>query len=403
MNRNVSIQLAAQDTFYPRAVMPSFGKHMKLVQFDQERWQCEYENAVEYNLSESSVHALSSRELLESDLKMKSVLDVPLGYSQADGTIELRSAIAATYGRLSPDNVMVTNGSSEANFAAAWHLLDKGDELVIMVPNYAQVWGIAKTLGVKVKPLWLKEKHGWQFDPEDLKRLVTKKTKVVQVCNPNNPTGAVIAREQRKALLDAVKDSKAWLMSDEIYLGAERVGKITETLWGKHDRTLITNGLSKAYGLPGLRTGWLVGTQETIDAVKPYRDYLTLAPSTLSDRLAQVALEPKRRARILARTRGIIQMNYPIVRDWLDDHGSLFSHVPPTAGAICYVKYNMRINSSELAERLRKEKSVLVVPGDHFSMDGYMRIGTGLPTDYLLKGLERVDQLLRKLRKVSRV
>jgi aspartate/methionine/tyrosine aminotransferase len=374
---------------------------MKLIQFDQERWQCEYENAVEYNLSESSVQALTTRELIGSNRDLNRLLDVPLGYSQADGTKELRSAIATTYGKLLLDHVMVTNGSSEANFVAAWHLLEKGDEMVLMVPNYAQIWGLAKNWGVKVKLLWLKEELGWQFDPEDIKKLVTNKTKVVQVCNPNNPTGAVIAKEQRKTLLDAVVDTRAWLMSDEIYLGAERDGKITESLWGRHDRTLITNGLSKAYGLPGLRTGWLVGTPKTIDDIKPYRDYTTLAPVTLSDRLAQVALEPKRRAKILARTRGIIQKNYPIVKDWLEDHGTLFSHVPPTAGAICYVRYNMKMNSSELAERLRKEKSVLVVPGDHFSMDGYMRIGTGLPTDYLLKGLERVDELLRKLRRVN--
>jgi aspartate/methionine/tyrosine aminotransferase len=381
--------------------MPSLGWPMKLIQFDQERWQCEYENAVEYNLSESSVQALTTRELIGSDRDLKRLLDVPLGYSQADGTKELRSAIATTYGKLLLDHVMVTNGSSEANFVAAWHLLEKGDEMVLMVPNYAQIWGLAKNWGVKVKLLWLKEELGWQFDPEDIKKLVTNKTKVVQVCNPNNPTGAVIAKEQRKTLLDAVVDTRAWLMSDEIYLGAERDGKITESLWGRHDRTLITNGLSKAYGLPGLRTGWLVGTPKTIEDIKPYRDYTTLAPVTLSDRLAQVALEPKRRAKILARTRGIIQKNYPIVKDWLEDHGTLFSHVPPTAGAICYVRYNMKMNSSELAERLRKEKSVLVVPGDHFSMDGYMRIGTGLPTDYLLKGLERVDELLRKLRRVN--
>ena len=306
---------------------------MRLVQFDQERWQCKYENVVDYNLSESSVHALSTRELLDSDDEIRRILDTPLGYSQADGTEGLRAAIASTYGKLSPEHVMVANGSSEANFVAAWHLFEKGDELVLMVPNYAQVWGLAKNWNVGTKHLWLREELGWQFDPEDLKKLVSKKTKVVQVCNPNNPTGAVMAREQRKALLDAVKDAGAWLMSDEIYLGSEREGDTTESLWDGYERTLITNGLSKAYGLPGLRTGWLVGAPETINDVKPYRDYLTLSPSVLSDRLAQAALEPRRRMKILERTRGIIRNNYPIVRDWLDDHGTLFSHLPPTAGA----------------------------------------------------------------------
>ena len=371
---------------------------MKLELFDQERWQCKYENVVDYNLSESSVHALPASELLGSEKAIKEFLNIPLGYSQADGTPELKSAIAATYRKATADHITVTNGSSEANFMAAWHLFEKGDEIVIMAPDYAQMDGLARTWGMKIKPLWLKEDLRWQFNPEDLKSLVTKRTKVIQVCDPNNPTGAVMAKEQRKALLDAARDSGAWLLSDEIYLGSEREGSMTESLWGDYDRTLITNGLSKAYALPGLRIGWLLGQPETIEKIKPYHDYLTLAPSTLSDRLAQMALEPRRREKILSRTRAIIQKNYPALRKWLEAHGSLFSHVPPTAGAICYIKYGMKINSSVLAERLRREKSVLIVPGDHFLMDGYMRIGTGLPTDYLLEGLERVDELLQDLK-----
>jgi aspartate/methionine/tyrosine aminotransferase len=372
---------------------------VKIVPFAQERWQCKYENTVEYNLSESSVYALASRDLLDNDQKVKSFLDLPLTYSQADGTLGLKSSIAATYKKATPDNIFVTNGSSEANFMAAWNLFEKGDEVVLMVPDYAQVYGLAKSWALKIKPLWLKEELGWQFDPEDLKSLVTKKTKVIQVCNPNNPTGAVMAKEQRKALVDAARDSNAWLMSDEIFLGSEREGPMTESLWGHYDRTLITNGLSKACGLPGLRIGWLVGLPEVLEEIKPHHDYTTLAPTTLSDHLAQLVLKPGKREKILARTRAILQKNYPVLRGWLEAHGSLFSHVPPTACAICYVKYKMKINSSDLAERLRREKSVLVVPGDHFMMDGYMRIGTGPPTDYLLSGLERVDELLRELDK----
>ncbi len=371
---------------------------MKLVPFEQENWQREYENAVEYNLSESSVHSLSARELLGDGASIDDVLDRPLSYSQGDGTSELRSAIAATYGKkVSADQVIVAAGSSEANFVAAWHVFEEGDELVLMTPNYAQVEGLARTWKLKVKQLRLREEDGWQFDPEDLKNLVTEKTKAIQVCNPDNPTGSVMAAAQRKALIDAVKDSGAWLLSDEIYLGAERSGPITESLWGHHDKTLITNGLSKAYGLAGLRIGWLVGTKETIGELKQYRDYTTLAPPTMSDMLARVALKPEMRSKILSRTRGIIKENYPKVKAWLEAHGALFSHVPPTAGAICYVKYNMQINSMDLAQRLRKEKSVLVVPGDHFGMDGYMRIGTGMESDRLLQGLDRIDELLREL------
>jgi aspartate/methionine/tyrosine aminotransferase len=109
-------------------------------------------------------------------------------------------------------------------------------------------------------------------------------------------------------------------------------------------------------------------------------------------------LEKRKRAEILARTRSILRKNYPAIRDWIEAHGSLFTHVPPAAGAICYVRYAMTMNSTELVERLRKEKSTLLVPGDMFGMDGYVRIGIGPPTDYLLAGLDRFDALLRELK-----
>jgi hypothetical protein len=375
---------------------------MKVELFEMERMQSEYERVVDYELSESGVHPLHLGEMLGGKKAVDEFLDTSLGYPHADGTPQLRSAIASMYKGATAKNVFAVNGSSEANFLAAWNLFEKGDEVAIMTPNYAQMWGLAKTWKLKIRPLRLKEELGWQFDPEDLKKVVTKKTKVVQVCNPNNPTGAVMAREQRKALIDAVKDAGAWLLSDEVYLGAERVGPRTESLWGACDRTLISNGLSKAYGLAGLRTGWLVGPQDRLAKIKEHHDYLTLTPAALSDRLARIALEPKMREKILARTQGILKKNYPAVRDWIESHGSMFSHVPPTAGAICYIHYRHRINSTKLAYRLRTEKSVLLVPGDHFGMDGYIRIGTGPPTDYLLKGLDRVDELLNGLGKGRR-
>jgi len=203
---------------------------------------------------------------------------------------------------------------------------------------------------------------------------------------------------QRRSLLDAARDRGAWLLSDEVYLGAEREGPRTQSVWGDHERTLIVNGLSKAYGLPGLRIGWIVGPPETVAALWGYHDYTTLAPTYLSDRLAQIALAPKRREEILARTRSILQRNYAILADWIRDHGSLFSYVPPTAGAICFLRYALGVNSSDLAWRLLKEKSTLIVPGDHFGMDGYIRVGMGDAPAYLTHGLERIDALLRELR-----
>ncbi len=371
---------------------------MKIVPFEMERWQSTWENSVDYNLSESGVQPIPLRELLRDQPATERFLDHPLAYSQGNGTPELRSKIADLYRGATPNHVLVTTGSSEANLLAMWHLVEPGDEIVVMLPNYMENWGLVQAFGGTVKPLRLREDRKWQFDPDELSSLVSRKTKAIAICDPNNPTGAVMGDAQRKSLLDAARDTGAWLLSDEVYLGAEREGPRTQSVWGDYDRTLIVNGLSKAYALPGLRIGWIVGPPETVATLWGYHDYTTLAPTYLSDRLAQIAIAPKRREEILARTRSILQRNYPILADWIRDHGSLFSYIPPTAGAICFLRYSLRINSSDLAWRLLKEKSTLIVPGDHFGMDGYIRIGMGDASAYLTQGLERIDALLRELR-----
>ena len=371
---------------------------MKIVPFEMERWQSTWENSVDYNLSESGVQPIPLRELLREEAATERFLDHPLAYSQGNGTPELRSEIADLYRGATPDHVLVTTGSSEANLLAMWHLVEPGDEIVVMLPNYMENWGLVQAFGGNVKSLRLREDRKWQFNPDELSSLVTRKTKAIAICDPNNPTGAVMGDAQRRSLLDAARDRGAWLLSDEVYLGGEREGPRTQSVWGDHERTLIVNGLSKAYGLPGLRIGWIVGPPETVAALWGYHDYTTLAPTYLSDRLAQIALAPKRREEILARTRSILQRNYAILADWIRDHGSLFSYVPPTAGAICFLRYALGVNSSDLAWRLLKEKSTLIVPGDHFGMDGYIRVGMGDAPAYLTHGLERIDALLRELR-----
>jgi len=371
---------------------------VKIVPFEMERWQSTWENSVDYNLSESGVQPIPLRELLRDEAATERFLDHPLAYSQGNGTPELRSEIADLYRGATPNDVLVTTGSSEANLLAMWHLVEPADEIVVMLPNYMENWGLVQAFGGNVTPLRLREDRKWQFDPDELSSLVTRKTKAIAICDPNNPTGAVMGDAQRKSLLDAARDSGAWLLSDEVYLGAEREGPRTQSVWGDYERTLIVNGLSKAYGLPGLRIGWIVGPPETVATLWGYHDYTTLAPTYLSDRLAQIALARARREEILARTRSILQRNYTILADWIRDHGSLFSYIPPTAGAICFLRYALRINSSDLAWRLLKEKSTLIVPGDHFGMDGYIRIGMGDAPAYLTQGLERIDALLRELR-----
>ncbi len=156
----------------------------------------------------------------------------------------------------------------------------------------------------------------------------------------------------------------------------------------------MTAGLSKAYGLPGLRIGWIVAPPAMIEEFWGYHDYTSIAPGALNDRLAAWALLPATRARILARTRQILTGNYPFIRDWLGGRSALFSYVPPEAGAIVYVRYHRAVNSTRLTTELRERHGTLIVPGDHFGMDGYLRVGYGAEEPVLREGLDRLGRLL---------
>ena len=372
------------------------GVFVKLRFFEMERWQSTWENEVEYNLSESGVHPLHVNELLEG--ADNELLNHPLGYTQTNGTVELRKAIASMYPNAQPGNVLVTNGSAEAIFVAMWSFLDRDAEIVIMLPNYMQVWGLTKTFGARLKTFKLREEEGeWLPDLRGLKKVVTKKTKLIAICNPNNPTGTILHDEAWDEICTLAKKANAWILSDEVYQGAELDGKTTSSVWGRHDKVIVTNGLSKAYGLPGLRIGWLVTTSELAEKLWAYHDYTTIGPSAMSDYLARKALRPDMRSKILERTREHLRTNLPVMKEWVERHRENFCFVPPRAGAIAYLKYKLRINSTTLAQRLMKEKSTLIVPGDHFGMDGYVRIGYGPPKEYLVAGLNRVDEMIREL------
>ena len=373
---------------------------MRLDTFAMERMQSTWENLVDVNLSESGVHPLTLGELVDDEGARANLLAEGLRYTQSNGSLALRSAVAALYPGAPVEQIEVTNGGSEANYLATWHLVEPGDEVVLMVPNYMQTWGLARAFGATVRewPLRLMGAPArWTVDLAALDALVSAQTKLIIVCNPNNPTGARVTAAELDGIAAIAARHGTWVLSDEIYRGAERDGHETATLWGRYDRLIVTSGLSKAYGLPGLRIGWLVGPPGFADRTWACHDYTTICPGALSDALAVRALEPARRARILARTRGILNANYPVITAWLDAHGGLFSYAEPEAGAIVYARYHHPINSTALVNALRTERGVLVVPGDHFGMDGYLRLGYGDQTAHLHDGLDRIHAHLVSL------
>jgi len=367
--------------------------------FDMERMMSKWENVVEYNLSESGVHPMTVRELVDDPAVIDELLSTELGYAQGNGAIELRERVALLYPGATADNVLITVGCAEANFITLQTMLRPGEEIVMMLPNYMQIWGTAHNLGFRVKSFNLKEELGWAPDLDDLNDAVSEKTKLIALCNPNNPTGYILTEAEMDAIVAAADRVGAWILADEVYSGAERLTD-TQTLsfWGRYDKVLAHNGLSKSYGLPGLRIGWVVGPADTVDEIWARHEYTTIGATMLSNKLAAIALSPEVRLRLLKRSRDYIRQGFPILEGWLESHGGTFSLVPSKAAAIAFARYQLDVNSTELVDRLTHEKSVLIVPGDHFGLDHYLRISFGLPPDYLRAGLDRIHELIVELR-----
>jgi aspartate/methionine/tyrosine aminotransferase len=360
-----------------------------------ERMQSTWENLVDYDMSESGVTPLTLRELVDMGFDLDDFLDQPLGYSQSNGTIPLRERIGAIYAGSTIEAIEVTNGTSEANYLVALSLLERGDVLAMEVPNYMQMPGVARSLGATIRTFSLRHETGWEPDWDEFDRAVAPDTKILYLSNPNNPTGAVLSSEAMQRIIERCERTGTWILADEVYLGAEIDRPRTRSFWGMSDRVIVTSGLSKAFGIPGVRIGWLIGPPSLVATCWSQHDYLTIGPNKLSDRVAQTAVDARNRERCYARTRAILQHNLKIAREWLQDFGGRLTWQEPQAGAIALVKYESDVPSIQLADRVRTRQSTLIVPGVHVGLERYLRIWIGGREPFLREGLRRIGLELK--------
>jgi len=362
--------------------------------------QSTWENFVDYDLSESGVRPLTLRELMEMGFDLDSFLDTPLGYSQSNGTLELREALTRIYPGATVDHIEVTNGTSEANFLVALSQIRAGDRLAFESPNYMQLWGVPRGLGAAAQTFRLRPEACWEPDWDEFDRAIAG-AKLAYVSNPNNPTGSVLSETARKRIVEGVERAGAYLIADEVYQGAEAAGPCTKSFWGMSDRVIVTSGLSKAWGIPGVRIGWIVGPKKLIAECWAQHDYLTIGPNKMSDRLACIAVQPENREKCYARTRNVLKTNLTIAREWVRSFGGFLEWREPQAGAIGLMKYHAEIPSVELCEKIRVKQSVLIVPGKQLGIEGYVRIWLGGREEYLSEGLRRVGEELNAIHELS--
>jgi aspartate/methionine/tyrosine aminotransferase len=378
---------------------------ISLEPFALERWMTTYETRVSHDIAESGIQPLAVDDLLafESDADrariVAELLAMPLGYSEARGSEALRSALAATYQDVSPEAILVTTGAIEANFLLFSTLLAPGDEVVAVHPAYQQLYSVPRALGCHVSFWEVRPdaEGGFSYDLAELETLVTPRTRLIVVNTPHNPTGALLSAGEVRRVYELAERVGAHLLCDEAYRwldvpGGEPLAPPARDL----GPTAISVGtLSKPFGLPGLRIGWLAATPEIAAACWGTRDYVSLSPAKLSDALAVLAL--RHRERIVERNHRIVAANLATAAAWFAANADLVSWRPPRGGLLALIKYEPPIPSALLANRLAEEHGVMLAPGSAFGYEGHLRIGVGQEPRIFAEGLARTAACLRSL------
>lgn len=371
--------------------------------FALERWMTTWELDVDCDIAESGILPLSLDDIyhfIPSDAGSQLERDLhtmTLGYSEARGSIELRTALADTYRRATPDDVLVTTGAIEANFLLFNTLLEPGDHIVAVSPAYQQLLSVPRALGAEVDLWSVVQDDGFRYDLDQLRALVREDTKLIVINTPHNPTGAMMNAAELAEVVAIAEHVGAWVLSDEAYRWLEHPNGATmpPPLHDSYDRAVSVGTLSKPFGLPGLRIGWFTANAELVQKAWAIRDYVSLSPPKMSDRIATSVI--RHRDQILPRNGPIIIDNLAEANAFFDRNVDLVSWSPPQAGLLAMLKYNLDVPSGDLADRLAAEERVMLAPGSTFGIEHHLRIGVGQRQDIFAEGLRRTERMLRSL------
>jgi len=369
---------------------------MKIPPFKLERYFAEYEFSSQYLLSSSDCESLSLSELIaRADPETLKLWDeLKLGYTESAGHLLLRNVIAETYAGIVPESTVVA-APEEAIFLLMHALLESGDHVVCTFPGYQSLYEVARSIGCEVSFWEPDEAQGWRFAIDKLAGTLKPNTKLVVVNFPHNPTGCLPERDDFQAIVDLVREQGAYLLSDEMYRYLE-LDKGTTLPAGceMYERAVSLSGLSKTYGLPGLRIGWLASqASEVLARVQELKDYTTICNSAPSEILAIAAL--RQRSGIIREQCERIRRNVAILDTFFDEHQDWFTWNRPKGGSVCFPRMLAVEDTQAFCGELLADTGILLVPSSQFQYgEQHVRIGYG--RDDLAQVLELFAEYLEQ-------
>ncbi len=354
---------------------------MRWSPFKLERYFARWEFAVDHVLCASDCESMAVAELLALEPGAVDRLQaLGLGYTESAGAPELREAIAQVYATIAPEDVLVHSGAEEAIFVFMHAALGAGDHIVVHWPCYQSLAEIARGLGCEVT-LWKADaSRGWALDPDDLPHLLRPNTRVVIVNSPHNPTGYQMPEAHFRAIAAVAEQHGCLLFSDEVYRESEYASADRLPAACDLNASAVSLGvMSKTYGLPGLRIGWVATHNAALlQRMAELKDYTTICNAAPSEFLAAVALRHRRT--LVDRTVALLRQNLDVLDVFMREHASTFAWQPPIAGPIAFpglTGHAASVGAEAFCEWLVHETGVLLLPGTVYDVPNHVRIGFG--------------------------
>lgn len=369
--------------------------------FALETYMSKWEFVAKYNMTASDAESMRLPELLAmaSDEDRADFENLSLGYTETFGAPALRQEIAGTYDTAEPENLICFAGAEEAIYVAMKVLLTADDHAIVITPNYQAAETIPLSI-CAVTGVALDINNDWELDIGLVEKALRPNTKLISINFPNNPTGKILPRATFDALIGLCRKHGIWLFSDEVYrlIEKDETFRLPQAV-DVYERGISLNVMSKAYGLPGLRIGWLASKdRDFLVRCERYKHFLSICNSAPSEILARIAL--KSRDRILARTRGIVRNNLGVLNGFFAEFPHLFDWREPDGGCVAFIRYRGADGVEEFTRRVVEEAGVFFLPSSVYRSDltpvpeNCLRIGFG--RRHVPEGLTALRNWLRR-------
>lgn len=368
---------------------------MTLPPFALERFFARFEFEVPHNLCASDAQTRRMDAFVaRADADARALWDnLELGYTQSLGHALLRAAMAARCG-VDAKDILVFSGAQEAIYVWARACLNAGDHVVCLVPAYQSLFEVARAQGCELTLVSVREEDAWAFDLHAMTRALRPNTRAIIINTPHNPTGMHLRPDELASLAALADERGITLVCDEVYRGLELDAQDTLPAAASLSASAVSiSVLSKAFGLAGLRIGW-VATRDTraLEAMAAYKDYTTICASGPSEILALMALRDS--AHILEENRALLRANLALGHAFFAQHQDLVAWTPPRAGPVCMARLRDGSDARAFALRAADEHGVLVMPAGVFGLEG-PGFRLGLARTGFAAGLERLAAALR--------